>query len=299
MDPKRYLSLARVLAGLLLSILVVNFAMGLAFQDLGQVRIRRQANRMTGVTADSPCVLLGLSTMGMGVDPEYLESKLGSTWLNLAGAGRLMADLERYSRPMLERNLHPRLIVVGVHPMWLANRGFVIPKVLSKWFWLARRPLIREDYADLTGQIRSQLKLLQVERDAEFVVAPKFGHALARHSEKQLRVWRDDGYFNPGSYVKDSQAEIFSEVLEKLSGTGAQIVIVLMPESTRLREKVPPVAGTKMLALAGEHKVLDLRASLPDDYFWDVVHLNIDGRQRLSAELALELEKLGFKATQK
>jgi lysophospholipase L1-like esterase len=64
-----------------------------------------------------------------------------------------------------------------------------------------------------------------------------------------------------------------------------------MPESSALRAIYPPVAQTEFDELAQKLRlqVVDLRASMPDDLFYDRAHLNAQGRQRLSSELPLLL----------
>jgi hypothetical protein len=91
----------------------------------------------------------------------------------------------------------------------------------------------------------------------------------------------------------DSEAQIsaLAEIV-RLLGQRPGLVVVLMPEHSALRAVVPqPFAETlfkEALTRSGRGSsttVLDIRASLPDEYFADEVHATAEGRPVLTAAL--------------
>jgi hypothetical protein len=76
---------------------------------------------------------------------------------------------------------------------------------------------------------------------------------------------------------------------------GARVVLVLLPESSRLRERVPPEAMRRLSALLGSlaggdvPELLDLREALDDAVLGDLVHLGVLGREEATRRLARHL----------
>jgi lysophospholipase L1-like esterase len=73
---------------------------------------------------------------------------------------------------------------------------------------------------------------------------------------------------------------------------------VLMPESSQIRSLEPPIAATRFSEAVARAstpqnplRVVDLRDSMPDELFFDYVHLNDEGRARFSAFLGQRLNE--------
>ena len=81
--------------------------------------------------------------------------------------------------------------------------------------------------------------------------------------------------------------------MEKAKMNGRrQFGVVLMPEHSSLRERMPPEAMDALLGPLdrafgdGSPSIVDLRDSVPDSGFTDISHLNDEGRATFSPLLA-------------
>jgi predicted dienelactone hydrolase len=74
-------------------------------------------------------------------------------------------------------------------------------------------------------------------------------------------------------------------------------MIMLVPERSTLRSRIPPAALRSFQETlergfgADAPPVLDLRDGIPDDQFHDDLHLKLAGRRRATQELAQALRK--------
>lgn len=295
MEPRRYLPLVRVLGAVLSFVLLVNLVMARVDPDPGQLRVRSlQRKALSRVAGGKFGVILGLSTAGVGFNARLLEAETGYPWVNLGGTGRDMFDLRRWSSSLA--GTEPERIVLGVHPMWLAEpRGgraearnrLLGEGPLDRLLWAARRPLIKGDYLELVRSVRD--RFLRWRPDSALWPDDEPAFALenrprARPEElaRQREFWLATGVFEPASYAgNERQSALYAEVLSLL---GERVTIVLMPESEELRSQVPPVAEEELRRLSAR-PVLDLRAAVPDADFYDGAHLNVSGRDLLTRKL--------------
>ncbi len=104
------------------------------------------------------------------------------------------------------------------------------------------------------------------------------------------------GWFDPARYREDTRNfELLCDLFRFAHSQGTRCFLVLVPESSRLREKTPPGATAPILrglprALGPDAPViLDYREALPDDEFGNVNHLNPRGREILTRRLARDL----------
>lgn len=117
------------------------------------------------------------------------------------------------------------------------------------------------------------------------------------HLKRQMTYWNLYGWFNPRAYQNNNgQAEALVRVIEDFQSRGTQVLIVLMPESTQLRSLEPPEALQALESVlenafpAGTVPVIDMRDSMPEEYFYDFAHLNWAGRKLFSHRFAKTIE---------
>jgi hypothetical protein len=114
---------------------------------------------------------------------------------------------------------------------------------------------------------------------------------------EQMEGFAARGWFAPGQYANHpEETAAFRKVLERSARMSPRIVVLLMPESRSLRERVPPEADSALLAaFRGEHgfDLLDCRSALSEEAFFDLVHVNSVGRAWLSSWLKARYWKDG------
>jgi hypothetical protein len=105
------------------------------------------------------------------------------------------------------------------------------------------------------------------------------------------------GWFNPNNYAASRSGFVsFVQLVRRLRSTGAEVVLVLLPDSSRVRAAVPVEAERSLRTVLDENfrqdapPVFDLRKSVSDDKFFDVVHVNPEGSQIFSRQFAKELK---------
>ena len=107
--------------------------------------------------------------------------------------------------------------------------------------------------------------------------------------EKRLEMYQKLGFFEPGRYRPDSSNALSLVKLIRASRKrGAKVCIVLMPEHSAFRTRVP-TAGARCFAEINRINfpddpvpVYDLRDRVSDDMFVDVVHPGVDAMTPIS-----------------
>jgi hypothetical protein len=102
----------------------------------------------------------------------------------------------------------------------------------------------------------------------------------------------DKGWLTPGAYSSEgANARALVDLVRQARATGAEVVLLLMPEATSLREAVPPGAVASLREALDRGfgpeapPVIDLRAALSDDEFAGTIHATKAGRQATTARL--------------
>ena len=102
----------------------------------------------------------------------------------------------------------------------------------------------------------------------------------------QVREFARKGWFSADAFGPDgANVRALEALVVGLRRRGARVVLVLLPESSRLRERVPPEAMRRLSALLGSlaegdaPELLDLRAALDDAVLVDLNHLGVPGRE--------------------
>lgn len=120
-------------------------------------------------------------------------------------------------------------------------------------------------------------------------------HTVPSLVEEQIQSFWRSGLADPSRYLTTgAEARSLARVLNLVKGLGAQrIVIVLAPEPEILRKGVPVEAERAMEAVLSatvpSAHLLDYRARIEDDQFYDFGHLNALGRRQCTLAMAEDL----------
>jgi hypothetical protein len=276
-------------------------------------------------------VVLGQSTTMRGIDPVLLEglSEPRMRWLLVNGFGSSFVKLNYYAQTLFASGLRPRVVVLGLHETMLAGQdrrngpggdgrgagdaGSLKEKVgLRRWVkrlstlhWVRKK---RRDISHYAGMALFEMRLGLHRRLGSGAVGlfepsenPWRVSSRKQTNEgkrrQQRRGWRSFGWFEGGTYQLDGvQADAFRELISGCKGLGVEeVVIVLLPISSDLRDWLPGESWERMGALleevgvGGSVRVIDMRESMPDEAFFDYVHLTPAGREAYTGLLAGEL----------
>ena len=110
---------------------------------------------------------------------------------------------------------------------------------------------------------------------------------------------KDKGWYNPASYsTEGSPSRDLAATIQEARSRGIEVVILLLPERSDLRSRVPADAmnclnETLARGFGGDHfpPIIDLRGAIADGQFHDTLHLNQRGRAETSRRLAEHLRK--------
>lgn len=271
---------------------------------------QRQPNLQLGV-------VLGQSSSFRDIDPDLLDQSndASTRWVVLNGFGGGFSRLNSYSRPLLRSRLHPKVIVLAIHPgMLVTSWTSLTPTALEdgnklQWSWLMHhRDRVHQQLREHLGQLHMRwLDEFDQSAVARFRAAadPWRGHAYRvlphrqndQIQQKQLAAWRAFGWFDSAAYdINDPQADVFRQLVAACSDQTDRLVVLLMPESAALRKLEPSTMMTVMNQLVDEerikHKieVINAREAMSEDDFSDYIHLNPQGREKFSLWLAQQLK---------
>jgi hypothetical protein len=105
---------------------------------------------------------------------------------------------------------------------------------------------------------------------------------------------KDKGWYTAASYSPEGpQSRDLIDTIRAARSRGIEVVILLLPERSDLRSRVPAEAMTclnetlrRAFEGTGAAPVVDLRDTIADDQFHDTLHLNQKGRAETSRRLA-------------
>jgi hypothetical protein len=259
-------------------------------------------------------------------------------WLSLTGPGVNAGDLERMGRLLLRSGLRPDITVFVMSPGVLAQTDSFLSDPVAFDLAAVRRhlaerhPMLAKEEAEsillapwnrafpnrtrVSHWLRTSLFQARLDLFAKMgygvahVFAPRHNpwlvstwtqkqHAAPDFLETQMKGWRGKGWFNRASYSPDGpEMRNFLRLIRTLCDAGSEVVIVLVPESSRLRNSIPPAAVNSLATALNRAfgptapPVLNLRDAIPDPLFFDLVHLDPDGRVAFTKHLAQALDHL-------
>lgn len=332
-DAARYRSLVHVVGGVLGVLVVLDVVLRLAvgitpaallrtsFHD--PVNHERVAGRVSGVIADadraSPiAVIIGSSSAQDG----FVAAELAAAdpthrrWLNLATTGSSFDELRYTFGPLFASELDADLLVIAIHPAWLAGRvvddpafdAILISSTAPRTSWLLfNRGRVNHLARSALADLREWLLLGQLGVPFDGVYPPTRepwrdpprtdGAWNARFAQNQMETWRRKRWFEASWFARaDEEVEAAAAVVAAAQHTAKRVVVVFMPESSTLRAAIPDEAEAAfrraLARLAAPPQVLDLRAAIPDELFKDHIHLGGRGAQVLSTMLLDRIAEL-------
>ncbi len=135
------------------------------------------------------------------------------------------------------------------------------------------------------------------EANAEGRTATVRDQAEGPMREGLLGPVKDKGWSSPECYSSDgTNARALIDLIREARERGTEVVVMLLPESSSLRESIPPVAMQSLREAlergfgADSPLVVDLRASLSDDLFHDSIHPRKSGRELTTGRLLRALK---------
>jgi hypothetical protein len=293
------------------------------YERMGR-QIAAAEREISGTASSFPLVVVaGLSTAREDIDADLLGSALcgGTRVLNLGSSGGSFRELAFYLRSLERTTLRSRLSILAVHPVWLAGRTHLataatgtmrapssspvaltnLPDFIQSHVWvLENRRGIHGALFNLLWQVRESIAdRFGLPPHNVFAISdvspwsPRISYHAPRADDwewrRQLSAWRGFGWFDSTNFAPNvADASYVRTGIERLRVLGGPVVVVLMPEHSRLRQLVPSTAYAAFRLALGTPtnvRLIDLRAALPDSLFYDYAHLNETGRREFSGLL--------------
>lgn len=253
-------------------------------------------------------LLIGASTIQRGPLPALVQEETGQPWLLLGVGGGTggFSKLRRSIHVITDAGLRPDTVVLGVHGIWLASAPDAAEEGGGPldWLWFVRHQRAASNFAYAQMQAAREQLFADLGQGtwAAFTPsarpwspppempfeAPLPEARLEDHRAKSAKAGRfDAASYDPESHQRAELAALIGE----LQALSKRVVVVVLPERSAYRSRVPEIATTLVVRTASNlgAEVLDLRDALPDAQFWDNYHLTMDGRRALSALLASKL----------
>jgi hypothetical protein len=279
-------------------------------------------------------VLVGISNMREAAELSVVNEAVGPgwRWLGVAGAGFGMGSFVQYADLILESDLRPDVVVLG-----LGLHQLVDPRpggaAAADDTGIAGA-LRQGDVRTAVVMIRNSSWIYSRQRDVSVSVEGGllewrsrlmtfFGVPLSEDESRKLSPWREmvrmdwpdhfsaatiaaqeeslarAGIFDIASYRGSPVSfESLSRIIETFQGRGSKVVVVLLPEASTLNTRIPAEAlnifqeRLRTKFGASEPPVLDYRPTIEDEGFVDLPHMNRQGRLEFSRKLGEDLRKL-------
>lgn len=263
------------------------------------------------------CAIVGLSNVREAVPLKVVseEAGLACRYLGLGAAGGGMPDVVPQARLLLESELRPDLVLLGIGPHQLLDtrpkpnalqmsfleslrkgdfRNAAIAIRNDSWFFARRNDIsitlenhLLDARAALFRAFGVHLQEAAADRRSPWremirtIFAEHFSEATLREEEQ---FFQGLGAFDRETYTNATKAPtILIQLVRDFRAHGAVVVVVLMPENSRLRQRMPPnvleVVSMPLHRAFGEDMppILDLRDAVEDSGFVDLAHLNPAG----------------------
>lgn len=290
-----------------------------------------EARRAAGTAENPHVVILGFSTVREGFSPTFFEPAnrgIPRFW-NLGTSGGGFQQLHEQVELFCASGLETDVVLLGIHPSYLVGRRTTYSSdptdlgdiweairgrnprnfkhALGHLFWPCRdRELIHRWIDRLLTQGRMSLlkkagfqTLFQPASDP---FAVQQGYPMRRGQEdlnRQMKGWEALGWFDQDVYEEnEDQQSYLVDAVCQLQARSKLVGVVMMPETSELRRRVPPIASQTVRTVLDKHfsdapvVQIDLRDEFDDGMFADYAHLNARGREAFSARLEHELENV-------
>jgi hypothetical protein len=260
-------------------------------------------------------VFLGQSSLGATVESDVVEEQDGlpHRWLNLHGWGSSVTLVREVAELLFLSDLRPNAVIIAINPFMLIGTDFPTQhaflaeeegKKIKQWIWVYNnrapvnhgcRMLLRRIKLGLCRQRILDFRPIYAATPDPWKPSP--GRRLPQESAAaqahRLEHFRKLGWFEPGRYSPETaSSHALVELIRESRARGAKVGIILMPEHSALRARIP-VEGVRCFAEINRINfrddpvpLYDLRDRIPDDWFNDVGHPGIDARRPASILVA-------------
>lgn len=266
------------------------------------------------------CAIMGLSNVREAISLKVVSEEAGlpCRYLGLGAAGLGMPDVAAQARLLLDSELRPDLVLLGIGPHQMVDNRPKPSALKVNFLDLLRHGDFRNAAIEIRNGIwafaRRQDVSITVERsllDARAAMFRWFDVHLQEPASDHRSPWREMiraifaehfseatlreeeqffqglGVFERETYANSPKASAtLVRLIQDFRARGAVVVVVLMPENSRLRKRMPPnintVVTTPLQEAFGANgpPVLDLRDAVEDAGFVDLCHLNPKGNAR-------------------
>jgi hypothetical protein len=277
------------------------------------------------------CALLGLSSFREASDLQLITRLTNDKCrlLGLCGAGPSLEDIADQSASLRESTLRPDLVLIGINEFHQAKPTAEVAAANYRERVTFKEALMHGDMRDILKPIREKIWFYQRRQDvsleSESVLLNakvKIVHAMGTRMEnpttdpwremihleaperataatfhEQMVSYGNRKLFDAATYdlpVARQQLDSLIQLIVELQARGATVVVVLMPEYSELRLRVPPIALERLLASLQQlgnnaPAVVNFRDALSDDDFSDISHVNVNGRADFSRLMAARI----------
>ena len=294
-------------------------------QPLGVEVVKEAESRVAGLQAQGAfresdrCLLyLGMSTASEDIDPSVLQRESHMRTVGLCTKGSGMYRLVLLAEPFVAHRLHASLVILCVHAVWLAGSPTPAPpasinpltpalhgewrETLSRlqwWVW------IKNNRGFLNHRVQQEMYRLRrmvggVAPDDDPWRAPdRIARSLHKTPKQLAAQWREFAewsWFDQASIARnrEEQGNALRQVIRTFCDQGSEVVVVMMPEHSRLRAAVSPETTAYLVNLVRQERchegaaplLKDFRDRIADENYSDYAHLNDTGRAAFSAILA-------------
>jgi hypothetical protein len=278
------------------------------------------------VRDDNLVAVLGLSQVRHDMDPRALSANdpRHRDWLVLGTEGRNFRQIALPSRVLIHSQLRPAMVVLmlafsqtlpdATDSADQESPRMVLSHLRHRQFWQAARDcswLVRHRLFFLEEATILHYEFARRVRDTfglpmSVTYTPQFDPfapwpKLGRNGDLiPSEEWegRKEMLVASNFVHMQNNLQALAALVRELRANGARVVVVLAPETSRLRKIYPLIAPetfNKALVEASNTDplpVFDLRAVMPDAAFGgDDAHLNSDGREEFSAKMPALLEQ--------
>lgn len=276
--------------------------------------------------------IVGISEVREGIELRAMTQIIGPRWrlLGLGGAGSGMGSVQSYANLLLESDLRPDLVILGVGLPQLVDyrprpdaaqpnfservrsrslRGLAVEQRNAMWIYSRREDIsvsVEFSVLELRARLLAAFGVALPDVDAhkrspwrEMIKTDWPEHFSTATLMAQEHDYESNGRFDLARY-EDSPVSmsILIGIIEQFRRRGTRVVLVLMPQHSTLNRRIPPEAldillrHLKINFPGNEPSILDLRMAIDDGGFVDLPHLNRRGSQALSRELGNRVREL-------